>query len=97
MDASMAYACAATIGEFRTAHPEPILRKALEMRADKRPMWAKDTAEALLPNAEFPPGATVAKVQAAASTVFEAVRSASEKGRPARDGSAYGMRRSFRC
>ena len=29
MDASMAYACAATIGEFRTAHLEPILRKAL--------------------------------------------------------------------
>ena len=29
MDASMAYACAATIGEFGTAHLEPILVKAL--------------------------------------------------------------------
>ena len=57
MDASMAYACAATIGEFRTAHLEPILRKALEMRADKRPMWAKDTAEALLPNVSLKSGA----------------------------------------
>ena len=63
MDASMAYACDAPIGELRTAHLEPILQKALEMRADKRHNWAKAAAEALLPNTQFPPIANVAKVQ----------------------------------
>ena len=45
-------------------------------------MWAKDIAEALLPNAEFPPGVTVAKVQAAASTVWKRYDRHRKKGAP---------------
>ena len=82
MDASMVYACDAPVGEFRTAHLEPILRKALEMRADKRHNWAKDAVEALLPNAQFPPGANVTKVQVAATTVCKWYNRHRKKGAP---------------
>ena len=80
MDASMVYVCDAPVGEFGTAHLQPISRKALEMRAEQRHNWAKDTAEALLPNAQFPPVANVAKVQAAATTVCKRYDRPRKKG-----------------